>query len=76
MKIKEHFENIPDPRKLQDKLHSLSEIIGFTFIAELCSIKSFEGVAWFGETKQAELNEVLELKNGIPSHDTLSKYSA
>lgn len=73
MQINEYFSSIKDPRIERSKLHSLSDIFGLTIIANICGIKSWEEISYFGELKQRELSQLLEFKNGVPSHDTLER---
>ncbi len=72
----EYFQDIPDPRIERKKLHKLIDIIVVLVCATLCGAKSFEEVELFGNERIEWLKQFLELKNGIPSHDTFGRASA
>ncbi len=61
---------IKDPRVERTKLHSLIDILVIAICAMICGAEDWEDMAEFGEAKQEWLATFLELKNGIPSHDT------
>ena len=69
-----HFANLDDPRvNVHNQLHSLTDILLLTILAVLCGADNWEEIEEFGKAKIDWLKEVLELRNGIPSHDTLSR---
>jgi predicted transposase YbfD/YdcC len=71
--IMDYFEAIPDPRIERKKLHKLYDIIFITITAAICGIENWEDVEEFGEIRYDWLKTVLELPNGIPSHDTFNR---
>ena len=71
--IMEHFGKIPDPRIDRKKLHKLYDIIFITITAAICGADKWEDVEEFGEIRYDWLKTVLELPNGIPSHDTFNR---
>lgn len=71
--IMEHFGKIPDPRIARGKLHKLYDIIFITITAAICGADKWEDVEEFGEIRYDWLKTVLELPNGIPSHDTFNR---
>lgn len=71
--IIEHFQDIPDPRINRRKLHSLLDIIVVSVCAIICGAKGFEEIELFGNERIQWLKQFLELKNGIPSHDTFGR---
>ena len=73
MQIQEFFAGMNDPRIERHKLHSIEDILTLTLLALLCGVKSWENIELFGKTKQSELSGVLNLKNGVPSHDTIER---
>jgi predicted transposase YbfD/YdcC len=73
MEIKEIFIGITDPRIERKKLHSLSDILGLSLLATLCGSEGWETIEEFGNSKIEMLKELLELPNGIPSHDTIER---
>jgi len=71
--IMDYFGKIPDPRIERRKLHKLYDIIFITITAAICGIENWEDVEEFGEIRYDWLKTVLELPNGIPSHDTFNR---
>jgi predicted transposase YbfD/YdcC len=66
------FEAVPDPRDINAR-HDLREILFIALAAMLCGAESCVEMAEFGAEKEALLRTILELKHGIPSHDTFSR---
>ncbi len=64
---------IKDPRVERTKLHSLIDILVIAICAMICGAEDWEDMAEFGLAKQEWLATFLELKNGIPSHDTFRR---
>ena len=70
------FEDLPDPRVDRTKRHKLVDVVVIAICAPLCGADSWPEVELFGRCKQAWLATVLELPNGIPSHDTFNRVFA
>jgi predicted transposase YbfD/YdcC len=68
--ILHHFSDITDPRIERRKQHALSDIFFITLCAVIAGADNWVAISAFGQAKKAWFNKVLELKNGIPSHDT------
>jgi len=69
-----YFADLVDPRReTKNKLHKLTDIVMIVLCAVLSGIEDWVGMADFAEEKETWLRRFLELPNGIPSHDTLSK---
>ena len=64
---------IEDPRISRRKLHPLINILVITLIAVGSGASSWGHVAYYGPLHQAWFAQHLDLKNGIPSHDTFSR---
>ena len=62
-----------DPRIERRKEHTLLDIIGLTICAVVAGADTFPGIERFGEAREEWLSQFLELKNGIPSHDTIGE---
>jgi predicted transposase YbfD/YdcC len=75
-RLSEHFEDLPDPRIDRTKLHKLLDIVLIAICAVICGADDWVEVAMFGEAKEAWFRTFLELKNGIPSHDTFNRVFA
>jgi len=72
--FRSHFANIEDPRvNVHNQWHSLEDILMLTILAVLCGADTWTEVESFGKAKQKWLQTFLELRNGIPSHDTLGR---
>src|SRR5712675_690315 len=68
----ECFEELPDPRA-DNALHDLTEILFIALMATLCGATSCTDMALFARMKTYLWQDVLVLKNGLPSHDTFSR---
>jgi predicted transposase YbfD/YdcC len=76
--IAHHFANLPDPRHpyFRDR-HALTDILVIALTAVLCGARSWEAIAAFGTAKQSWFRAIgLQLRNGIPSHDTFLRLFA
>lgn len=71
--LEESFGKIADPRIDRTKLHKLIDIIIIAICAVICGAEGWEEIEEFGKEKQEWLENILELPNGIPSHDTISR---
>jgi predicted transposase YbfD/YdcC len=72
--IIEHFKELPDPRRNQHLvLHKVIDIIVIAVCATLAQQDTWEEIADYAEMKAEFLKQFLELPNGIPSHDTISR---
>src|SRR5580698_2018768 len=68
----ECFSELPDPRA-DNSLHDLTEILFIALMATLCGATACTDMALFARMKAYLWQDVLELKNGLPSHDTFSR---
>ncbi len=72
--FKAHFAHVEDPRvNVHNQWHSLEDILILTILAVICGADSWVEIENFGQAKKEWLKTILELRNGIPSHDTLSR---
>jgi predicted transposase YbfD/YdcC len=71
--LEEILQGISDPRLDRTKLHKLGDIIILVICAVICGAEGWEEIEQFGKEKQDWLENILELPNGIPSHDTISR---
>jgi predicted transposase YbfD/YdcC len=60
----------------RNKLHKLLDIIILSILAVLSGAESWDSIELYGKTNLAFLKQILELKNGIPSHDTINRVFA
>ncbi len=75
-RLSEHFAELPDPRVVGRTDHRLVDILVLTICAVLCGADDWEAVEIWGEAKLEWLRNYVELKNGIPSHDTIGRVFA
>lgn len=74
--ILDYFRKIPDPRVERRRLHSLVDILVLALCAITCGADSFCAIETFGRAKKKWLRTFLDLKHGIPTHDTLGRVFA
>ncbi len=74
--IGQYFADIHDPRVDRTKDHALLDIIIIAICGVICGADSWVEVEEFGNAKRAWLTTILELPNGIPSHDTFGRVFA
>lgn len=74
--LKSHFSKVKDPRVERTKQHKLIDIIIIAICATICGADGWIQVEQFGIEKEAWLKTILELPNGIPSHDTFGRVFA
>lgn len=69
----ECFEELEDPRTGNAKRHTLADILFLAICTFLCGGETCADMALFGRAKADFLKEFMDLRNGIPSHDTFSR---
>ena len=69
------FCKLDDPRTdKHSQRHQLSDIMLLTILGVICGADSWVGLERFGKFKYGWLKTILELPNGIPSHDTIGDF--
>lgn len=73
--LKEYFTGLTDERQSGKVRHNLLEVVVMTICAVIAGCEVWEDIADFCRVKEKWLKESLgmELKNGIPSHDTMQR---
>ncbi len=71
-----HFSSIEDPRVNRQKLHKLQDIFFIAICGVICGTDNWVSIEEFGKAKEEWFTEILQLKHGIPSHDTFGKVFA
>jgi predicted transposase YbfD/YdcC len=73
-----HFAALPDPRVQRTRRHQLLDILVIALCATICGADDFVAMSDWGRIKKDWLQQRLglELKNGIPSHDTFGRMFA
>ena len=72
----EELKTIADPRVDRTKDHDLIDILVIAVCALLCAAESFNDMEDFGKAKQDWFKTFLNLRSGIPSHDTFNRVFA
>ena len=72
----QHFSIIVDPRIDRCKKHNLHSIIGISLVGVICGCDSWVEIEDYATEKEDLLRDVFDLKNGIPSHDTIGRVMA
>jgi predicted transposase YbfD/YdcC len=71
--FEECFADLDDPRGTVSRRHDLLEVLTIALCAVLSGGQTAVDMARFAEAKQDFLRRFLQLKNGVPSHDTFSR---
>ena len=73
--IQKYFETLTDPRQQSKVRHNLLETIVMVICAVIADCDVWEDIADYCRVKETWFREALgmELKNGIPSHDTIRR---
>lgn len=69
----EWMEIIEDVRQERKVRHSVKDILIIVLFATLANADTWEQIADFAQWNEAYLRQYIELKNGIPSHDTIQR---
>jgi predicted transposase YbfD/YdcC len=70
------FESMTDPRINRTRHHDLTAIVVIAICAVICGADTWVAIAEYGEAKKRWFESFLDLKNGIPSHDTFGRVFA
>ncbi len=68
------FSALPDPRKNRNQVYSLFDIITVSILSVLCGADDWMEVNLWGESNLPWLQDRGLCLNGIPSHDTFSRF--
>jgi hypothetical protein len=67
-------QTIPDFRLNRKKLYPSENIVFITILAVICGVETWEEIEDYGVVKRDFLETILNLENGIPSHDTFNRF--
>ena len=67
------LKSVPDPRIDRQKKHRLSDILAIAVLTYISGGDGYRDMERYGRKHAARLREFLELKNGVPSHDTFRR---
>jgi len=68
-----YFGDMEDEREAKKVKHDLYEIIFMAFIGILCGVDGYNEMEEFVKEQEEWFLKYIELKNGVPSHDTFRK---
>ena len=71
--IQDLFFEVPDPRVVNRCSHKLSDILFIALSTLICNGEDFEDMVEFARQRYDWLSTILELPDGIPSHDTFNR---
>lgn len=74
--LETYFAAVDDPRVERTKRHKLLDIIIIAICGMVCGAEGWVEIEEFGKEKEEWLKAILELPNGIPSHDTFGRVFA
>ena len=74
--LTDRFASLKDPRTGRAKRHNFIGVIVIAICAVICGADSWVDVEMFGKSKRDWLSRLLELPDGIPSHDTFGRVFA
>lgn len=69
----QHFESLPDPRDTRNRRHLLVDVIVISICGIIVGGEGPTAIVRWATAKEEWLQTILELPNGIPSRDTLSR---
>jgi predicted transposase YbfD/YdcC len=70
------FAHVEDPRMERTKRHRLRDIIILAICGVICGAEGWVEIEEFGRAKEGFFLNLLDLPNGIPSHDTFGRVFA
>jgi len=68
-----YFAELDDPRIEKNQKHPLINIISIAILGVICGADTWVDIERYGQAKQEWLGTFLDLRNGVPSHDTLGR---
>lgn len=74
--LKDCFSELPDPRVVERTAHRLLDVLFLTLCAVICGMDDWEAIEEWGQERLDWLRKFVDLENGIPSHDTISRVFA
>jgi len=66
----ENFDSIDDPRRQAGLRHPLINVLFIAICSIICGADDWYAIERFGKAKKSWFEKYLDLKHGIPSHDT------
>lgn len=76
LSIRSVIDRIPDPLDNRGKKYDIHESVILVIIGFLSGKTDYTNMAHYLKLRETELKKYMSLKNGVPSHDTLSRHIA
>jgi predicted transposase YbfD/YdcC len=73
LSIPRYFAKLKDPRRRHRRLHLLQDIIVIALCAVIAGAQDWQEIETFGRKRRDWLKRLVQLPNGIPSHDTFER---
>jgi predicted transposase YbfD/YdcC len=73
LSIQHHFAGLRDPRRQHRQLHRLLDILVIALCAVIAGSNTWQEVETFAQRRRDWLDRFLDLRNGVPSHDTFER---
>jgi hypothetical protein len=64
---------VEDPRVDRTKAHDLQDILVLSVLAVLCGADGWQYIELFATIRFSWFKKFIKLRNGVPSHDTISR---
>jgi len=74
--VEEFLAFVDDPRVERTRKHPMETILVMSLLAVICGADSFVGIEHFANSKKDWLCTFLDLRAGVPSHDTIGRLFA
>jgi predicted transposase YbfD/YdcC len=74
--IRKHFRSLNDPRVVGRTRHRLSDIIVLAICGVIANCDDWPDIALFAQKREDWFRRFLDLKNGVPAHDTFERVFA
>lgn len=71
--INAYFAEMDDPRIEKNQKHPLINLISIAILGVICGADTWVDIERYGNAKREWLSSFLDLRNGIPSHDTFGR---
>ncbi len=68
-----YFAELDDPRIEKNRKHPLINVVSIAVLGVICGADTWVDIERYGKAKREWLRTFLDLKNGIPSHDTFGR---
>ena len=68
----ETFCKLSNPKVVKRSSHKLTDIQILSVLVVICGANNYDAIELFGKARHEELKEILQLSNGISSHDTIN----